>query len=111
MATTQPSQTGNRKLPERARIGRFLETWLGAPINGLEVVLNWIMVKPLRWFWRHLDSWSYKLEGTLLRQILSHTIFPFTLILSVYIGLKLVENGITSLTLLGFVLLPSIYGL
>ncbi len=111
MAGFEANPTGNRKLPERARIGRFLETWLGAPINGLEFVLQWVMVKPLRWFWRHLDSWSYKLEGTLLRQILSHTVFPFTLILSVFVGLKLVENGITSLTLLGFVLLPIIYGL
>ena len=111
MAGFEANRTGNRKLPEQARIGRFLETWLGAPINGLEFVLQWVMVKPLRWFWRHLDSWSYKLEGTLLRQILSHTVFPFTLILSVFVGLKLVENGITSLTLLGFVLLPIIYGL
>ncbi|MEO1553279.1 MAG: sterol desaturase family protein [Pseudomonadota bacterium] len=107
----QTTENSNRKLPERARVGRFLETWLGAPINALEFILQWVMVKPLRWFWRHLDSWSYKLEGTLLRQILSHTIFPVTLILSVFIGLKLVENGITSLTLLGFVLLPIIYGL
>ncbi|MEM7460079.1 MAG: sterol desaturase family protein [Pseudomonadota bacterium] len=111
MPTMDSSKSSNRKLPERARIGRFLETWIGGPINGLEFVLQWVMVKPLRWFWRHLDSWSYKLEGTLLRQILSHTIFPFTLILSVFVGLKLVENGITSLTLLGFVLLPIIYGL
>jgi len=111
VAVTKDQNSGNRRIPEQARIGRFLETWLGAPINMLEAALQWVMVKPLRWFWRHLDSWSYKLEGTLLRKILSHTIFPFTLILSVFVGLKLVENGITSLTLVGFVLLPIIYGL
>ena len=61
--------------------------------------------------WRHLDYWSYKLEGTLLRKILSHTLFPFTIILSFWIGMKLVENGITSLSVVGFVLLPILFGL
>ncbi|MCR9078380.1 MAG: sterol desaturase family protein [Hyphomonadaceae bacterium] len=111
MATTDTQNSGNRRMPEQARIARFLETWLGAPLHALEFVLQWILVKPTRWFWRHLDSWSYKLEGTLLRKILSSTLFPFTLVLSVFVGLKLVENGITSLTLVGFVLLPIIYGL
>ncbi len=111
MATTDTQGSGNRRMPKQARIARFLETWLGAPLHALEFVLQWILVKPTRWFWRHLDSWSYKLEGTLLRKILSNTLFPFTLVLSVFVGLKLVENGITSLTLVGFVLLPIIYGL
>ena len=111
MASQGQADSANRKIPEQARIGRLLETWIGAPINALEFVLQWLLVKPTRWFWRHLDVLSYKLEGTLLRKILSHTIFPFTLILSFYIGLKLVENGISSLTLLGFVLLPILYGL
>lgn len=111
MAATGTQNSGNRRMPKQARIARFLETWLGAPLHALEFVLQWILVKPTRWFWRHLDSWSYKLEGTLLRKILSNTLFPFTLVLSVFVGLKLVENGITSLTLVGFVLLPIIYGL
>ena len=111
MAATGTQNSGNRRMPKQARIARFLETWLGAPLHCLEFVLQWILVKPTRWFWRHLDSWSYKLEGTLLRKILSNTLFPFTLVLSVFVGLKLVENGITSLTLVGFVLLPIIYGL
>lgn len=111
MAATDTQNSGNRRMPKQARIAHFLETWLGAPLHALEFVLQWILVKPTRWFWRHLDSWSYKLEGTLLRKILSNTLFPFTLVLSVFVGLKLVENGITSLTLVGFVLLPIIYGL
>lgn len=111
MALTQPSNTGNRRMPKKAPIARFLETWLGAPLHALEFILQWVMVKPTRWFWRHLDSLSYKLEGTRLRKVLSHTVFPFTLILSFFIGYRLVENGITSLTLLGFVLLPIIFGL
>lgn len=111
MAMTQQPRSSNRKMPARARIARFVETWLGAPLHLLEFVLQWVLVKPTRWFWRHLDSLSYRLEGTLVRKILAHTVFPFTLILSFFIGSKLVENGITSLTLLGFVLLPIIYGL
>lgn len=111
MNTIETQPTGNRRMPAKARIARFLETWIGAPIHFLEFVLQWVLVKPTRWFWRHLDRWSYALEGTLLRKVLSHTVFPFTLILSFFIGYKLVENGITSLTLIGFVLLPIIYGL
>lgn len=111
MAMTDTQNSGNRRMPKQVRIARFLETWLGAPLHALEFVLQWILVKPTRWFWRHLDSWSYKLEGTLLRRILSNTLFPFTLVLSAFVGLKLVESGITSLTLMGFVLLPIIYGL
>lgn len=103
--------SGNRKIPTHAKFARFLETWLGAPLTLLEVFLQWVLVKPTRWMWRHLDHWSYKLEGTLLRKILSNTLFPFTLILSCWIGMKLVENGVTSLTLVGFVLLPILYGL
>lgn len=111
MEASNANISGNRKIPERAPIGRAIETWLGAPLSLIELVLQWVLIKPTRWFWRHLDVLSYKLEGTLLRKVLSHTVFPFTLILSFFIGFKLVENGITSLTLLGFVLLPIIYGL
>ena len=111
MAMTQQPRSSNRKMPARARIARFVETWLGAPLHLLEFILQWVLVKPTRWFWRHLDSLSYRLEGTLVRKILAHAVFPFTLVLSFFIGSKLVENGITSLTLLGFVLLPIIYGL
>lgn len=111
MANLRETRSGNRKLPARARIGRFFETWLGAPINALEAALNWVLVKPTRWAWQHLDTLSYKLEGTFLRKVLSHTLFPFTLILSLFIGFKLVENGVTSFTLAGFVLLPILFGL
>ncbi|NQY95525.1 MAG: sterol desaturase family protein [Henriciella sp.] len=111
MALAQQPNTSNRRMPKKAPIARFLETWLGAPLHALEFILQWVLVKPTRWFWRHLDSLSYKLEGTRLRKVLAHTIFPFTLILSFFIGYRLVENGITSLTLLGFVLLPIIFGL
>ncbi len=102
---------GNRKLPARARVGRFLETWLGAPLNLLEAALGWVIVKPTRWAMRHLDGLSYRLEGTLLRKVLSNTLFPFTIALSLFVGFKMVENGISIGTLLSFVLLPVIFGL
>ena len=111
MATLGQSGQHNRKIPNRAPIARFVETWLGAPLNLLELVLQWLLVKPTRWAMRHMDRLSYRLEGTFLRRVLSHTVFPFTLILSLFLGFKLVENGITSFTLLGFVLLPIVFGL
>ncbi|MEL6568281.1 MAG: sterol desaturase family protein [Pseudomonadota bacterium] len=111
MSALDQSGRGNRKISKRAPIARFVETWLCAPLNALEFILNWLLVKPTRWLMQHLDRLSYKLEGTLLREILSHTVFPFTILLSLFLGFKLVENGITSFTLLGFVLLPIVFGL
>ncbi|MCR9196681.1 MAG: sterol desaturase family protein [Hyphomonas sp.] len=111
MARSEQQHSGNRRIPKQARVARFIETWLGAPLHALEVILNWILVKPTRWFWRHLDRLSYKLEGTLLRKILSHTVFPFTILLALFLGFKLVENGISSLTVLGFALIPIVFGL
>ncbi|MDJ0921764.1 MAG: sterol desaturase family protein [Henriciella sp.] len=111
MAGLENMGQSNRKMPARARMARFMETWLGAPLNLLEFTLHWVLVQPTRWIMRHLDGLSYKLEGTLLRKIISNTLLPFTLILSLWVGFKLVENGITSFTLLGFVLLPIVFGL
>ena len=87
MASIDQSGSTNRKISDRAPIARFMETWLGAPINLLEAALQYVLVRPTRWMMRHLDSWSYKLEGTFLRKVLSNTLFPFTLIISFYIGL------------------------
>ncbi|MEO0883324.1 MAG: sterol desaturase family protein [Pseudomonadota bacterium] len=111
MSTSDVRTAQNRGMPERARFARRLEAWLGAPLALLELVLQWILVKPTRWVMRHLDRLSYKLDGTLLREILSHTLFPFTIIASLFIGFALVENGITSFTVLGFVLIPIFFGL
>ena len=110
---TRLDQSGrqNRKISSRAPVARFIETWLGAPFSALEIVLRWGLVNPTRWIMRHLDHLSYKLEGTRTREILSHTIFPFTIIASLFIAFQLLENGITSFTLLGFALLPIIFGL
>ena len=111
MASLDQSGTQNRRMPARARMARFLETWVGAPLHLLEPVLLWVMVRPTRWLLRHLDAASYKLEGTWLREVLSHTLFPFTILLSLFIGFKLVENGITSLSIVGFLVLPVVFGL
>ncbi|MEO0608363.1 MAG: hypothetical protein AAFY82_09030, partial [Pseudomonadota bacterium] len=111
MASLGQSGTQNRRMPARARMARFIETWLGAPLHLLETALQWVMVRPTRWMMRHLDAASYKLDGTWLREVLSHTLFPFTILLSLFIGFKLVETGITSLSIVGFILLPIIFGL
>ncbi|MEM7661230.1 MAG: sterol desaturase family protein [Pseudomonadota bacterium] len=105
------SNAKNRGMPKQARFARRLEMSLGAPIALLEFVLQWVLVRPTRWMMRHLDRLSYKLEGTLLREILSNALFPFTIIASLFIGFALVENGITSFTVLGFVLIPIFFGL
>ena len=111
MAALDEQGFKNRRLPKKARIGRFLETWLGAPFHFLEAVLSWLLVRPTRWTMRHLDGVSYRLEGTWLRKVLANTLFPFTIALSLFIGFQMVENGITISTLLSFALLPVIFGL
>lgn len=91
LATETPNK--NRSLPAQARTARALEKWAGMPINILEAIGSYLIVNPMNWGLRHLDSLSYKLEGTLLRSILQNTIFPATLIVSFLIAVEVAESG------------------
>jgi len=59
---------------------------------------------------RRLDFLSYKLDGTWLKTPLQHTLFPVTLIATLYIGFKFVENGVTIASLAAFALIPIVHG-
>ena len=48
---------------------------MGAPLNLIEELGHYILVMPLNAALRQLDRLSYKLEGTLLREVISHTLF------------------------------------
>ena len=100
----------NQALPARARVGRILEKWAGIPFNLLELLGSFLVARPIRFLFAYIDVLSYKIEGTLFRKVLAHTIFPATLIITLIIGFKFAENGVTlgSLTALSMVLL--VYG-
>lgn len=108
-ADAQPLK--NRTLPPTARVARQIETWLGMPFNLLEFVGSYLLVRPMNWALRHLDGLSYRLEGTLLRRIIQHTLFPASLIISLYVGFELAANDVTFNSLLTLALLPVIMGL
>ncbi len=100
----------NKELPARARFARQLEKWAGMPLNIIESGGSYVIVRPMNWALKHLDAASYKLEGTFLRTVLSHIIFPATLIISLIMGFKFAENGVTFDSLLTLALVPVIIG-
>lgn len=85
----------NKHLPPRARFARLVERWLGLPLNLVELVGSYLLVRPWNWLFRHLDALSYRLEGTWLRSFLSHFIFPFTIVASMVVGFELATKGAT----------------
>jgi len=101
----------NRRLPSRARFARILERTVGVPFNLLEHALAYVLVRPTQFAMRQLDSLSYKFEGSFLKTLLQHTMFPVTMIATLYIGFMMVENGVTISTLFAFAMIPVIYGL
>lgn len=111
MADRQERTYDNRRLPARAQIAGFIERWLLIPFNLLELIGSYLLVRPTQFFMRRLDFLSYKLDGTWLKTLLQHTLFPVTLIATLYIGFKFVENGFTIASLAAFALIPIVYGL
>ncbi len=106
-----PDVHHNRQLPTGATLGRKLESSLGAPFNWLEVALSYLIVRPWCALLSHLDRLSYKLEGTLFREIVNHTLFPITLIITLVVGFDLAERGVTYRSAGGFVMLLVVFGL
>ncbi|WP_145973478.1 sterol desaturase family protein [Candidatus Phaeomarinobacter ectocarpi] len=108
-AETQPQK--NRTVPPTSGLAYRIEKWGGMPFNLLEAAGAYVLVRPMNWALRHLDGLSYRLEGTLLRRVLQHTLFPVALIVSLYAGFELAANGVTFNSLLTLVLLPFIKGI
>lgn len=101
----------NQTLPHEESSASFIERWMGAPLNLIEELGHYVLVLPLNAALRQLDCLSYKLEGTLPREVISHTLFPLTLIVSMWLGFKATEQG-ASITSIGtLALIPVVYGL
>ena len=103
-------QGKNKALPARAAFATHLEKWLGSPFALLEWLGFRLIVRPWQSLLSTMDRLSLRLEGSRFRHVLSVTIFPLTLAVTLFIGFKFAVNGVTlgSLTALSLVLV--IYG-
>ncbi len=111
MTNNTQSNPQNRAMPKTAGIGVQLEKWLGAPFRLIEFIGYYLMVLPLRIIMRPLDKLSYKLEGTLLRTVLQHTIFPVTIVGTLIIGFEVIDKDASLENLAFLAALPLVYGL
>ena len=101
----------NLSLPARTGAARLLEKWLGIPLNIIESIGSYIIVRPMDWALSHLDGLSYKLEGTLLKRILQHVLFPVIMIAGVFIGFAATEAGASLQSITTLALIPVVIGL
>lgn len=69
-----------------------------------------VILRPFNWMLEQLDPLSYKLDGTLLKKILQVSIYPIFLALTIYVGFSLVENGFTSRSFFGTIIMFLILG-
>lgn len=84
---------------------------IAAPFNAAETLLARALIRFFSRLGTGLDRLSVRLEGTLLRRILAVTIFPAILIATYFVGIALVESGISGRSLLGTILFYGILGL
>lgn len=86
------------------KILRALENAISRLTKPVEHFSHRYLLTANRWFLSRIDPLSYAIEGTLFKKVLQVTIFPVFMVLSLYTGFKLVENGIhTRYTFLGAV--------
>jgi ornithine lipid hydroxylase len=86
------------------------ENWLDSAIKPAEKFSHDYLLIPFRATLEKLDPLAEKLNGTKLKRFLQITIFPFFILITFPIGFKLVENGYTSTTFFGSVLMFMVYG-
>lgn len=101
----------NRTLRAHTRIGWLLERSIGIPLNIVEAIGSYLIVRPMNWALRHLDGLAHKLEGTRLKTILQHVLFPFTIIAGLFIGFEVAESGASLQSITTVALIPVVIGL
>lgn len=83
---------------------------LEKPFLYLENTIQKYILAPFRWLFLKIDPLSYKIEGTLFKKILQVTIFPLFLTLALFVGFKLLENGLTFSSFLGTIAMFLVLG-
>ena len=76
----------------------------------IEYIGHRFVLAPFRWLLSQIDPLSYKIEGTLFKKILQVSIYPLFMVLTLIVGFKLVENGFTSRTFFGTIIMFLILG-
>ena len=100
------NSSSNRSLPASTPTGQRIEGSIGRPFRWLEQIGYQVIVRPVEHMLGALDDLSLRIEGTLFRKVLTHSIFPVVMIVTMLIGLEFAERGVTlsSLTALSLVL-------
>ena len=101
----------NQELPSNEVFASRLARWLGAPLNLIEELGHYLLILPLNTLLRRLDRASYWLEGTWLRAVIAHTLFPLTLFISMWLGFEATEAGASITSIATLALIPVVYGL
>ncbi len=65
----------------------------------------------MNWALRHLDGLSHKLDGTALKRILQHVLFPVIMIAGLFVGFAATEAGASLQSLTTLALIPVVIGL
>lgn len=89
---------------------RKFEEFLDKIFHPIEKFAHRYILLPFRWLLLKIDPLSYKIEGTLFKKILQVSIYPTFMILTLVIGFKLVENGFTTRSFLGTIVMFLIMG-
>lgn len=100
----------NRSLRSQSRIGWMIEKSIGIPLNIIEAIGSYLIVRPMNWALRHLDGLSHKLEGTVLKRVLQHVLFPVTIIAGLFVGFSVAESGASLESIATLALIPVVIG-
>jgi len=111
MSSSANQSYQNRQITEGSPIARRLEKWLGIPFNLLELTSSYLIVRPLNWALRHLDGLSHRLDGTMLKMLLQHTLFPITMMVGLWLAFEATANGASLQSIATLALLPVVIGL
>ncbi|MFY0688737.1 MAG: sterol desaturase family protein [Cyclobacteriaceae bacterium] len=92
------------------KILKALYRGLTALFRPIEYIgINYIVL-PFRHSLKLIEPLSHKIEGTLFKKILQVSIYPLFLCLTFYVGFDLVENGFTSRSFFGTIIMFLILG-
>lgn len=78
--------------------------------NIIEQVSYKYILAPFRWILCQIDPLAEKINGTLFKKVLQVSIYPIFMILTIYIGFKLIDGGYTFRTFLGTIIMYLIFG-
>lgn len=93
------------------RLLSLLYSGFQAVLKPIEYAGHRYVLLPVRYLLRNtVEPWGLKIEGSWIKKALQVTIYPLFMVLTFIIGFKLIENGYTSRTFIGNILMFLIFG-